>query len=326
MSDHVFQFKGNKIFIQQKCDLQDKFPPGIYNIDASMDGIYFTKLDLVSDEVIPVTNSPAEEIIKDISHFMKPETQNKYKEYGFVHKRGILMHGRGGTGKSTTIIEIANRIVSDGGIVFFNANPKLLATVLPVVRENTPNVMIGVIYEEFDEWILRDAAAMLSFLDGELQVNNVVFLGATNYISKIPERIKNRPSRFAKVIELKEPDVNFRRHFFSRKLKGADLLRVEEFVAITDGMVVDQLKDIIISVCCVGLSLPDAVNKIKIMQENGIGLDDAQESYSMGTLKDFNKSLKHLRRDFGLITTPQLETSIPLINLYPKSTESKDET
>lgn len=325
MSKHVFQVSGNKIFIREKTELQDKFSPGIYNIDASADGIYFTKLSLISDEIIPVTNSPAEEIIKDINHFMKPETQDKYKEYGFVHKRGILMHGRGGTGKSTTIIEIANGIVSGGGIVFFNANPRLLAAVLPVVRENTPNAIIGVIYEEFDEWILRDAASMLSFLDGELQVNNVVFLGATNYISKIPERIKNRPSRFAKVVELKEPDANFRKHFFSRKLKGDDILRLEEFISITEGMVVDQLKDVIISVCCAGVSLPDAVNKIKSMQENGIGIDDAQESYSAGALRDFNKSLTHLRRDFGLVTQIQSDMDIPLITLHPQN-DGNDKT
>lgn len=322
MSGHVFQTKGDKIIIKQKSDLADKFPAGIYNIDANMDGVYFTKLSLVSDQVIPVANSPTEEIINDINHFMKPEVQEKYKEYGFVHKRGILMYGRGGTGKSTTITQIANRIVDNGGIVFFNANPKLLAAVLPVIRENTPNVIIGVIYEEFDEWINSSAASMLSFLDGELQVNNVVFLGATNYISKIPERIKNRPSRFAKVIELKEPDEAFRREFFKRKLKGNDLNRVEEFVKASEGMVVDQLKDIVISVCCVGVSLPDAVNKIKSMQEKGVGVDDYAESYTAKELSSFAKNIGRLQRDLGLLDTQVLTIRSEPVRL----TEDSDET
>lgn len=310
MSDHVFQLKSDKILIKQRAEFVEHFPPGIYNIDANMDGVYFTRLTLVSDEIIPVKNSPTEEIITDINHFMKQEVQNKYKEYGFVHKRGILMHGKGGTGKSTTITQIANRIVSNGGIVFFNANPKLLAMSLHLIRENTPDAIIGVIYEEFDEWINSNTSAMLSFLDGELQVDNVIFLGATNYITKIPERIKNRPSRFAKVIELTAPDEEFRREFFKRKLKGEDLARLEEFVKVTEGMVVDQLKDIVISVCCVGASLPDAVNKLKGMQENGVGVDDYSEAYVARELKEFSKGLGRLQRDLGLaaITVPLFST------------------
>lgn len=325
MSDHVFQLKGNKILIKQKAEFTNKFPPGIYNIDATMDGVYFTKLTLVSDQVIPVANSPAEEIINDINHFMKPETQERYKTYGFVHKRGILMHGRGGTGKSTTITQIANQIVDNGGIVFFNANPKMLAATLPIVRENTPNAIIGVIYEEFDEWLSSNTSSMLSFLDGELQVNNVVFLGATNYISKIPERIKNRPSRFAKVIELTAPDEAFRREFFKRKLKGADLERLEEFVTNTDGMVVDQLKDVVISVCCVGIALPDAINKIKAMQEKGVGVDDYAEAYTSKELSNFAKSIGRLQRDLGL--APILKLEDPFKLEYPVSTsDTQDET
>ena len=300
MSGHHFQLHTDKITISTKGEFSETFPAGVYTIEASMDGVFFTKVKIVSDQVIPVANSPVADIINDIAHFMKPEIKAKYKEYGFVHKRGVLMHGKGGTGKSTTIKQIVESVVNDGGIVFFNANPKLLAAVLPLIREKSPEALICVVYEEFDEWVGRDASSMLSFLDGELQVEDIVFLAATNYISKIPERIKNRPSRFAKVVELHAPDENFRREFLKRKLKGDDLLRLEEFVEATDGFVVDQLKDVVISVCCVGTSLHEAVNKLKEMSEKGVGIDDYVETSTKRELDRFTKDIIDLQRDFGL--------------------------
>ena len=314
MSKFIFKRVNDQITIENKAEYLTEFPAGIYNIGSTMNGIFFSQVNLISDEIIPVENSPTDEIINDINNFMSVETQNKYKEYGFVHKRGILMYGRGGTGKSTTITQVANNIVNRGGIVFFNAPPTLLAAVLPTIRQNNPNKIIGVIYEEFDEWLAGESAAMLSFLDGELQVNNIVFLGATNYISKIPERIKNRPSRFSKVIEITAPDINFRREFFKCKLKGDDLNRLDEFVTNTEGMVVDQLKDIIISVCCIGLSLSDAINKIKSMEKNGVGVDDYRESYQQGELKSFADKVKRIQKQENIATivrTIGIEKDLP---------------
>jgi SpoVK/Ycf46/Vps4 family AAA+-type ATPase len=114
-------------------------------------------------------------------------------------------------------------------------------------------------------------------LDGETQVGNVVYLATTNYLSKIPSRIKNRPSRFARVIEVGQPNEEARRMYLTAKLQEDDLKYLEPMVQATDGFVIDQLKDLVISVCCFGQPISEAVMKIQEMNADSMGIDDYNE-------------------------------------------------
>ena len=44
---------------------------------------------------------------------------------------------------------------------------------------------------------------MKNFLDGNKSIDNTLFLAATNYLEKIPDTLKERPSRFKIVEEIK---------------------------------------------------------------------------------------------------------------------------
>ena len=274
----VYKIDGTKYKPFGISENSEALPPGMYSIQYTMDeGLYFSKIEPVTDELIDIENSISDKIVADIENFLRPDVRARFDAHKLVYKRGILTHGIPGTGKTTTIAKVSKRIVERGGIVFFAPNPDLIGEVMKMVRLTNPDSTILLIFEELETWLQRHAHEMLSILDGELQVENIVTLATTNYISRIPSRIKNRPSRFALSIEIGVPDRDFREVFFSKKLLPEYQDRLLEFVEATEGFVVDQMKDVIISVCCIGLSLNETITRLKNMQEDSVGLEDYQE-------------------------------------------------
>jgi SpoVK/Ycf46/Vps4 family AAA+-type ATPase len=154
-----------------------------------------------------------------------------------------------------------------------------------LIKDIEPNKKVLVIWEEFDTILRHDESTLLSLLDGEIQVGNIIYLATTNYLAKIPARIKNRPSRFARVIEVSEPNEESRRAFLKAKLHDSDTDKLEPMVQATEGFVIDQIKDLIISVCCFGYPISEAVLKIKQMQEDAMGYDDYQEEQAQSVFK-----------------------------------------
>ncbi len=187
----------------------------------------------------------------------------------------------------------AKVVIKDhNGIVLFNPDVSYVKEFLRVLKDIEPNKKVMVMWEEFDTILRQDESTLLSLLDGEIQVGNIFYLATTNYITKIPARIKNRPSRFAKVIEVKEPDEAGRRAFLTAKLHASDIDKLEPMVQASEGFVIDQLKDMIISVCCFSYSISDAVMKIKEMQDDGMGIDDYNEEQTMSVFKKMQKEMR----------------------------------
>lgn len=285
---YQFNVMGEEYIIAPKADTVSELPAGIYQIDESMQkGVFFKKLTPATDRLIRINDSFTDSVLNDVANFVSDETKARYKEYGVVHKRGYLLHGAPGTGKSATVSQVATLLVNQDAIVLFNPHVSLLRYVLPIVRQNNPEKLICIIMEEFETTIRYNTAELLSILDGELQVNNMVTIACTNYISQIPGRIKSRPSRFGVVIEVGVPGEEFRREFFKNKLLDKDQHLVENLVVSSEGMVVDEMKDLIVSHLCLLLPLDEAVRKIKEMKSNGLGREDAEESSATQALREY---------------------------------------
>ena len=240
-----------------------------------MQGLQFLHKAINTDDIDILPESKSEEIIEEITQFWN--LKDDFKKHGFLHKRGILVHGPQGTGKTTAVNLTIKEIIKLGGIAVFYSDPSTLTEGLNIIREVEPDRPIVVIIEDIDKSMRYGEEEVLAILDGESQIENVVYVATTNYIEKLPPRIINRPSRFDCVIEIGLPDENIRASYLNNKIKTTIGPDGENLVELTEGFSISHIKELIIGVYCQKKPIIEVVNKLKSM--NGEDFEDKEDNY-----------------------------------------------
>ena len=242
--------------------------PGVFSIGHSMHmGWYLQPTVLRRDGLIDLPESTSSMVLQEIDNFFTKEVKARYAKYNFLYRRGIMMYGDPGTGKSATVYKIVDRVVEKGGIVLWNCAAEHIAPVVNQIHQIQSDVQVLVVWEEFERY--RHDSDVLQLLDGGKQLNNVVYLATTNYIDKIPKRLRNRPSRFARLIEVGPPSAEARKVFLEKRIHPDDVASIDldAIVEATDGWVIDHLTEFIRSHFVIGQSVDEALSNIRIMND-----------------------------------------------------------
>lgn len=246
-----------------------KLEAGAYLCFAGQKGeMYFVPKAIETDSLMNLPDMTTNIVFEDIKRFWEEDAKQRFNDLGMVYKRGILLYGDPGTGKSAAIIKLAENVINDGGIVLFNpAAGNVNAAIQQIRSIEGENRKVLVIFEEVET--MCDDSSFLSLLDGELQVDSVAYVATTNYIDKIPKRIKNRPSRFARVIEVGYPSYADRYAYITHKLQNLyDEKFYTDLSTKTEGMVLDQIKDVIISLYVFNVPVAKTIKKINEMKND----------------------------------------------------------
>jgi SpoVK/Ycf46/Vps4 family AAA+-type ATPase len=244
----------------------ESLPPGEYTIDIDqMRGLYFVRHHTAFDEMIKLPDTVAEELVAYVDKFWTME--DKFKQFGYIWKRGILMYGPPGSGKTTTLQLTAQSLIAKGGIVLYADSPALLAVALGILRTIEPSRPIIVIIEDIDivlEGSSNDNEKLTHILDGEYQVENIVFIATTNYIENLDSRLTNRPSRFDLVKHVGMPCAEARKVYIEEVLSRSNdsVDNIDEWVARTEGYSVAHIKELIISVRLFDTPFEEAVSTL----------------------------------------------------------------
>ena len=235
----------------------NKLPTGYYKpiYNSYNDKIYAVKKNIASGKLYDLPNGLYRTLTDDIAHFW--ESEARYRQFGNLYKRNILLYSIPGNGKSCLIHQICEYIINKyEGIVFYiddqsalEAYPKLMDK----VREIEPNRKIITIIEDFERLVEKahNSSLLLQILDGSNQYDGVLTIATTNYPEKIGEQFTSRPSRFNLIVEYKKPDENVRRFYITSKLKdaGLDVEKIhddiERYVKKTEGYTFDYVKEAI---------------------------------------------------------------------------------
>lgn len=262
----------------------DVLPPGQYTIDVSESlGIFFRKTDVNLDELIHLPDSVSEEVINEIESFWTKEEH--FRRFGFLWKRGVLMWGPPGSGKTSTLQTISDRIINHGGISIYVDRPNIAAKGLKMLRQVEKKRPIVVMLEDIDAIIdSYGESDLLAMMDGELQIDNVVFVATTNYPERLDKRFINRPSRFDIVKKIGMPGEAAREVYLKKKNHRLenDPDELALWVNATKNFSIAHMKELIVSVEVFGVPLDQAVKRLKTMMEYSPKSADGDSSRSMG--------------------------------------------
>lgn len=245
--------------------IQAKLEPGVYtvNLDNNRE-LFFSKTESNHDSLVDLPNTEYDIVVKELERFMTPNVKGLFEEYGFLYKRSTLLYGPPGTGKTCIVNRIIQKVVAEGGVVLFSPNPQLLKEAFNAIESLQPEARIMVVFEELDQLIQRFESDLLNLLDGEIQKSNVIYMATTNYIDKIPPRIR-RPGRFSSVIQVGFPSAETRKFYLSKKLKVSK--NVDMWVEKTEGFSIDELKETVLAVMCLGYKLDEIIKRVRSNKE-----------------------------------------------------------
>jgi hypothetical protein len=227
-----------------------RLPAGAYG--CGRDGVgnfFFTARRLQVDELIDHPDSVSGRVLSEIGHFWSQG--ERFRRYGFLHRRGYLFYGKQGGGKSSLIHLIVSQVVAAGHVAFFCEHPWIFVHALERFRAIEPERPIVCVFEDIDAIIkLYGDSDLLQWLDGNHQVDLAVNLASTNYPERLDRRIIARPRRFDRVLRIDSPDAALRDAYFARKLPELPAPERRKWVALTEGLPFAALAELVISVFC----------------------------------------------------------------------------
>lgn len=258
-------------------ETRSSVPPGVYKLEYSNQlGIYMRKNNQVlSDKLLRLPIPECNEIIDDVQQFWTSETKRKFVEYNTVYKRGIIVYGPPGNGKSYMMQIIISDLVKLGGVVLALDTVSCVENFVSFAqkfRKIEPTRPLIVIMEDIDNVIDAGSgvlSALMNILDGINQIDNVVYLATTNYPEKLQERIANRPSRFDRVYLVGAPNREVREFFIVNKLHKADVDKIDmtKWLDATDGLSLSHIKELIVSTIILDKKFDDVISHFESMKK-----------------------------------------------------------
>lgn len=221
--------------------------------------------NVIDENLVFDPDSVINNVMHDINMFFREESFELYKKLDIPYRRGVILYGEPGNGKSAMIREIIRntdnvcKIVISGGL---HNITYILLTLLKALKGKKSIIVI----EDIDSVInSQNRSEFLNIFDGVHIPLGVFFIGTTNYPDRIDPAFMNRSGRFDRTHEIKNPEESTRRLYFKSKDLGKifDQYKVfkDDSKQVYDGAIVDifvdnskdlpmaNLKELITSTC-----------------------------------------------------------------------------
>lgn len=202
----------------------------------------------VNREDVLLDENIKQDIFRSIDEFFKEEG-HFFKEYGLPYKRGILLYGSPGNGKTTLVKSITGS--TKAPVVYWQitefTGSHSVQEVFGIVTRLAPAILV---IEDIDSMPEYTRSVFLNTLDGAQSREGLFIIGTTNYPQKIDPALINRAGRFDRAYEIPSPSEKVRESYL-HKLDIKQIFTDEQLVDIakrTKGLSMSQLNELYMSV------------------------------------------------------------------------------
>jgi SpoVK/Ycf46/Vps4 family AAA+-type ATPase len=199
------------------------------------------RADVVMEEALKT------QIFRSIDEFFSKDREF-YETYHLPYKRGVLLYGKPGNGKTTLVKSITGSVeapVAYWQITEYTTSDSI-QSVFSAATKMAPMILV---IEDIDSMPESARSYFLNTLDGATSKEGIFLVGTTNYPEKIDPALMNRAGRFDRAYEVPQPSEALRLAYLTRK--GLTRLVSAEIVSHaahrTDGFSFAQLNELYVS-------------------------------------------------------------------------------
>jgi SpoVK/Ycf46/Vps4 family AAA+-type ATPase len=278
------QWKVVQSGVFETCGVTARYlPSGAFGCSLNQYGdVQLMARDLQVDDLIDFADSLPAKILNEIESFW--DLGDIFQKHGYLHRRGYLLYGPQGSGKSSVVHQVVHRIIKGGHVAVFCEHPGFLTRAMEVFRKIEPDRPVICLFEDIDAIIeIHGDSELLQWLDGSHQINKVINIATTNYPERLDRRIVSRPRRFDRIIKIESPTASIREAYFRRKLPDlATNGQLENWVRLTDSLSFAALAELVISVACLGNKLEDTIDLLRGLDEQAPNSKQFDKPGAMG--------------------------------------------
>ena len=226
----------------------DSLDPAFYTVRfCHQRGVLLVKTKTVSDDLLRLPDPVCDMLLSEFVTFW--QSVPKLVARGLLAKRGLLLWGPPGSGKTSALNIMAAHMIKElRGVAILVGEPGLTVAGLQLFRKVEPNRPVILIYEDIDALTQQyGEAPFLAMLDGEMQISGVVNVATTNYPERLDPRFVDRPGRFDRITECPMPSAEARRAYIAAKAAEIGEVKREAWVRATDGLSLGHLRELIVA-------------------------------------------------------------------------------
>ena len=205
-------------------------------------------------------------------------------------KRGILLYGSPGVGKTLTLMHLIGRMPGRTTILATGVGMGLLKAVAQIARSLAPALVILEDVDLIAEDRSRPGAGgallfeLLNEMDGLRDDSDIIFILTTNRPDVLEAALAARPGRIDLALEFPLPDAVGRERLFELYSRGLSLRDVDlaALVARTEGASPAYIKELLRKAAILAVSDPAAAKTAAGIVVTGAHLDAALEEFGSG--------------------------------------------
>lgn len=259
----------------------DTIPSGVYDfvLDNLGNPIAIWQ-DQRSDNFCDFEFGPLASVQSEIDKFWN--SAERYAALGVTHKRGILLYGPPGCGKSFIINNAITKVIERGGVACRVSTVDNFTKAIPLFRQIEGSRPILAIIEDIDNTCQYQEEELLEALDGATTLGNgLLWLATTNFIKEVPARVRCRPSRIDTLLYVGYPEEKQRLEYL--KFLCSEQLRLpngtlRSIAEATDKFSLAGLKEVFLSIVIYEKSVEEAIGCVRKLLKEEIPSNSEDEN------------------------------------------------